>query len=76
MGQEITFADGMVEQTNFPDSDSPRINQCPEFEVALLENDRKMGGVGETGTPPMAPALANAIFALTGKRIRSLPLSK
>ena len=76
MGQEITFADGMVEQTNFPDNDSLRISQCPEFEVAVLENYHKMGGVGEVGAPPVAPALASAIFALTGNRIRSLPLSK
>jgi isoquinoline 1-oxidoreductase beta subunit len=76
MSQEITFADGMVEQSNFHDFDSLRIFQCPEFEVAVLENFHKMGGVGEIGVPPVAPALANAIFALTGKRIRSLPLSK
>lgn len=76
MGQEITFADGMVEQSNFHDFDGMRIFQCPVFEVAILENFHKMGGVGEVGTPPAAPALANAIFALTGKRIRTLPLSK
>ncbi|KQU92506.1 aldehyde dehydrogenase [Mesorhizobium sp. Root102] len=76
MGQEITFADGMVEQSNFHDFDAMRIFQCPVFEVAILENFHKMGGVGEVGTPPAAPALANAIFALTGKRIRTLPLSK
>ncbi|MET3581138.1 isoquinoline 1-oxidoreductase beta subunit [Mesorhizobium robiniae] len=76
MGQEITFADGMVEQSNFHDYDAMRISQCPAFEVAILENFHKMGGVGEVGTPPAAPALANAVFALTGKRIRTLPLSK
>jgi isoquinoline 1-oxidoreductase beta subunit len=76
MMQEVTFADGMVEQSNFHDFDAMRINQAPEFEVAILENFHKMGGVGEIGTPPAAPALANAIFALTGKRIRSLPLNK
>lgn len=76
MGQEITFADGMVEQSNFHDYDAMRIFQCPAFEVAILENFHKMGGVGEVGTPPAAPALANAVFALTGKRIRALPLSK
>ena len=76
MGQEITFADGMVEQSNFHDYDAMRIFQCPVFEVAILENFHKMGGVGEIGTPPAAPALANAVFALTGKRIRTLPLSK
>ncbi|RWM21928.1 MAG: xanthine dehydrogenase family protein molybdopterin-binding subunit [Mesorhizobium sp.] len=76
IGQEITFADGMVEQSNFHDYDAMRIFQCPAFEVAILENFHKMGGVGEVGTPPAAPALANAIFALTSKRIRTLPLSK
>ncbi len=76
MGQEITFADGAVEQSNFHDYDAMRMFQCPTFEVAVLENFDRMGGVGEAGTPPAAPALANAIFALTGKRIRSLPLSK
>jgi len=76
MGQEITFADGMVEQSNFHDFDAMRIFQCPAFEVAILENYHKMGGVGEVATPPAMPALANAVFALTGKRIRSLPLSK
>jgi isoquinoline 1-oxidoreductase beta subunit len=76
MGQEITFADGMVEQSNFHDFDAMRINQCPDFEIAILENNDKMGGVGEIGTPPAAPALANAIYALTGKRIRDLPLSR
>ncbi|TGQ03819.1 hypothetical protein, partial [Mesorhizobium sp. M2E.F.Ca.ET.219.01.1.1] len=60
----------------FHDFDAMRIFQTPVFEVAVLENFHKMGGVGEVGTPPAAPALANAIFALTGKRIRRLPLSK
>ncbi|MEP4424232.1 MAG: xanthine dehydrogenase family protein molybdopterin-binding subunit, partial [Nitratireductor sp.] len=76
IGQEITFADGMAEQSNFHDYDAMRIHQCPAFEVAILQNYHKMGGVGEIGTPPAVPALANAVFALTGKRIRSLPLSR
>ncbi|MGB3503083.1 MAG: molybdopterin cofactor-binding domain-containing protein [Mesorhizobium sp.] len=76
MSQEITFRDGMVEQSNFHDYDAMRIFQSPEFEVAILENFHKMGGVGEVGTSPAAGALANAVFALTGKRIRSLPLNK
>lgn len=74
--QEITFTDGMVEQSNFHDFEAMRINQAPKFEVAILENAPDMGGVGEIGTPPAAPALANAVFALTGKRIRRLPLSR
>ncbi|TYR34553.1 xanthine dehydrogenase family protein molybdopterin-binding subunit [Mesorhizobium microcysteis] len=76
MGQQITFSEGVVEQSNFHDYDAMRIFQAPEFEVAIIENFHRMGGVGEVGTPPAAPALANAIFALTGKRIRQLPLSR
>ncbi|MDH6234268.1 isoquinoline 1-oxidoreductase beta subunit [Mesorhizobium soli] len=76
IGQEITFADGIVEQTNFHDFDAMRMSQCPAFEVAILENAPQMGGVGEIGTPPSLPALANAVFALKGKRIRALPLNK
>ncbi len=76
MGQEITFKDGMVEQSSFPDYEPMRINQAPQFHVEILENADDIGGVGEIGTPPAAPALANALYALTGKRIRSLPLSK
>lgn len=76
MGQEITFADGEVQESNFDTYDAMRINQCPIIEVAILENSPHMGGAGEIGTPPSIPALGNAIFAATGKRIRELPLSK
>ena len=75
MGQEITFDDGMVEQGNFDTYDAMRMNQCPKFEIAVLDNAEHMGGAGEPGTPPAAPALANAIYAATGKRIRQMPLS-
>ena len=75
LGQEITFSDHEVEQDNFYDFDAMRMNQCPDIEVELLENSRRMGGAGEPGTPPSTPALANAIYAATGKRIRSMPLS-
>ena len=75
LGQEITFADGEVEQTNFDSYDAMRINQCPQIEVAILENYHRMGGAGEPGTPPSIPALANAIFAATGKRLRAMPFS-
>jgi isoquinoline 1-oxidoreductase beta subunit len=74
--QEITFADGMVEQQNFPDFDALRIHMMPRTEVRILENQDHLNGVGEPGTPPAAPALANALFDLTGKRARSLPLAK
>lgn len=76
MNQAVTFSRGAVEQSNFHDFDAMRMFQCPAFEVAILENAPKMGGVGEIGTPPAAPALANAVFALTGTRIRQLPLSR
>jgi isoquinoline 1-oxidoreductase beta subunit len=73
-GQKITFADGVVEQQNFSDHDGMRMYQCPEIEVVLLGNSKHMGGAGEPATPPVMPALANAIFALTGKRVRRMPL--
>jgi isoquinoline 1-oxidoreductase beta subunit len=73
---EITFRDGEVEQQNFPDYDALRISGAPEISVRILETNPRLGGAGEPATPPAAPALANAIFALTGQRIRELPLSK
>ncbi len=75
IGQEITFKNAMVEQQNFDTYDAMRISQCPEIETAILQNAERMSGIGEPGTPPAAPALANAIFNATGKRIRTLPLS-
>jgi len=75
LSEEITFADGEVEQSNFHDFDAMRMYQTPEIEVSLLETSPKMGGAGEPGTPPSVPALANAIYAATGKRIREMPLS-
>jgi isoquinoline 1-oxidoreductase beta subunit len=71
---EITFDGGAVEQQNFPDYDAMRMHTMPAVEVAVLQNQTHMGGAGEPGTPPAAPALANALFDLTGKRARSLPL--
>ncbi|AXX97463.1 xanthine dehydrogenase family protein molybdopterin-binding subunit [Profundibacter amoris] len=73
---EITFADGEVEQENFPDYDALRMGTAPVTQVQVFENNVHMGGVGEPGTPPSMPALANALFDLTGKRARELPLSK
>ena len=73
---EITITDGKVNQSNFHDYGSIRLNQSPNVQVAILENGHKIRGIGEPGTPPAAPALANAIFAVTGKRIRKLPLNK
>ncbi len=73
---EITFADGAVEQQNFYDYDALRIHTTPEIEVAVLENKPHLSGAGEPGTPPSMPALANALFDLTGERARTLPLNK
>ena len=73
---EITFDDGMVEQYNYTDYDALRMGSAPQFEVAVLENSRYIGGVGEIGTPPAAAALGNALFALTGQRVRDLPFNK
>lgn len=73
---EITFEDGGVVEGNFYDYDALRMSNTPEFEVTALSLGGHIGGVGEPGTPPAAPALANAIFDLTGERIRELPLRK
>ena len=71
---EITFTDGEADQWNFPDYDALRMNNTPDFEVIVLENQTHIGGVGEPGTPPAMPALGNALYDLTGKRARNLPL--
>jgi isoquinoline 1-oxidoreductase beta subunit len=69
----ITLKNGKVMQHNFYDNTMVRINEMPEIEVLVLTDGGKMKGVGEPGLPPFAPALANAIFAATGKRIRKMP---
>ncbi len=76
VGQEITFEGGVAQQRNFPDFDSLRIHTAPACSVRILETNPRLGGAGEPGTPPAAPALANALFDLTGKRARSLPLNR
>ncbi len=71
---EITIDKGAVVQANFPDYEMVRLADCPEIEVHLIESDAPLGGAGEPGVPPVAPAVANAIFAATGVRIRELPI--
>jgi len=72
---QVTFKDGRVEQSNFHDYRVLRMNEMPVVEVHLVAGGEKPTGVGEPGTPPIAPAVANALFALTGKRARTLPLA-
>jgi isoquinoline 1-oxidoreductase beta subunit len=72
---EITLKDGEVQQSNFHDYRVLRIPEMPRVEVHLVPGGEKPTGVGEPGTPPIAPAVANALFALTGKRARKLPLA-
>jgi len=76
MNAELTYADGIAEQTNFHAYEGMRFHQAPKIEIRALTNATEIRGIGEPGVPPAAPALANAIFAATGKRIRELPLNK
>jgi len=71
---EITIKDGRVEQSNFTDYRMLRINQTPPIEVHIVKSSEAPGGIGEPGTAALTPALTNAIFAATGKRIRQLPV--
>jgi len=71
---EITFKEGKVTQSNFHDYVVLRMNEMPTIEVYSVPSTDKMGGAGEPGVPPIAPAVTNAIFAATGKRIRTLPI--
>jgi isoquinoline 1-oxidoreductase beta subunit len=71
---EITFQNGRVKQSNFHDYPILRMNEMPAVEVYIVPSEEKSGGVGEPGVPPIAPAVCNAIFAVTGERIRRLPI--
>jgi isoquinoline 1-oxidoreductase beta subunit len=71
---EITIEKGQVKQRNFNDYRMLRMHETPEIEVHIVSSTEKMGGAGEPGVAPIAPALANALFAATGKRIRRLPV--
>ena len=73
---EITLSKGAVEQQNFPNYPVVRLKDCPAIEVHVIESDAPFGGGGEPGTPPVAPAVTNAIFAAAGIRIRELPINK
>ena len=73
---EITYTDGAADQSNFHAYEGMRLYQCPDIEVRPLENGNKIRGIGEPPVPPAAPALANAIFAATGQRLREMPFNK
>jgi isoquinoline 1-oxidoreductase beta subunit len=71
---EITVKDGAVEQSNFSDYEMLKMADMPEVITVLVPSGGFWGGIGEPPLPPLAPAVCNAVFAATGKRIRSLPL--
>jgi isoquinoline 1-oxidoreductase subunit beta len=72
---EITIERGRVAQSNFSDYPMLTLEECPTIEVHLAPSGDPVGGIGEPGLPPAAPALANAIFAATGKPVRRLPVA-
>jgi isoquinoline 1-oxidoreductase beta subunit len=71
---ELTIEKGQLRQSNFYDYRIARMNEAPEIDVYIVDSNEKMGGAGECGVPPTAPAIANAIFMATGKRIYNLPI--
>ena len=74
LSDAITFKNGRVEQSNFHDYPMPRLAEMPEVEVHIVPSKEKPGGIGEPGVPPIAPAIANAVFAANGVRLRNLPM--
>jgi isoquinoline 1-oxidoreductase beta subunit len=70
---EITFAAGRVRQSNFHDYKVLRMHEMPVVDVHIVASSENPTGAGEPGTPPIAPAVANALFAVTGRRLRRLP---
>ncbi|MBT7764523.1 MAG: xanthine dehydrogenase family protein molybdopterin-binding subunit [Gammaproteobacteria bacterium] len=71
---EITIEGARIAQNNFPDYEMVRMATSPEIDVHILESDNTLGGFGEPATPPIAAAVTNAIYILTGQRVRELPI--
>ncbi len=76
LDQEITMIDGVVQQTNFDTFPLLRMHECPQIEVAIMGSGADPSGAGEPGLPPIGPAVASAVFALTGVRLRRMPLQQ
>jgi isoquinoline 1-oxidoreductase beta subunit len=70
---QVTLKQGVVQQSNFDDYEPTRMREMPQVEVHVMKSEEAPSGIGEPGVPPLAPAIGNAIFAATGKRLRSLP---
>ena len=75
MSAKITLTNGRIDQNNFYDYTVLRMANAPAIDVHIIKSTEKPTGIGELGTPPIAPAIANAVFKLTGKRVRQLPFS-
>jgi isoquinoline 1-oxidoreductase beta subunit len=75
VGQKITMEKGRIQQSNFDDYPVLRIPGAPEVDVHFIQSDNRPTGIGEPALPPLAPAVGNAIFAATGHRVRSMPLT-
>jgi isoquinoline 1-oxidoreductase beta subunit len=73
--QEITLENGRVQQTNFDKFPIVRMHEVPAIDITLVESSEKPGGIGEPATAVVVPAIANAVAALTGKRVRKLPMT-
>jgi isoquinoline 1-oxidoreductase beta subunit len=71
---EATVKNGRVQQSNFHDYPLLRMDEMPLIEVYIVPSDRRASGIGEMGVPPVAPAVANAVYTATGKRIRHIPI--
>ncbi len=71
---QTTIKDGRVQESNFHDYPILRMDEMPQVEVHIVESGQRPTGIGEMGVPPVAPAIANAVYAATGKRIRHIPI--